>query len=82
MLLSIIYVVVCRVLGALAVIVRREICKDVELLVLRHENVVPRRQVGRVRYTPIDRGRPRPARGMSHPFGSDSAPVTRAGPGC
>lgn len=53
--LSIIYVVVRRVLGALAVIVRREMSKDVELLVLRHENVVLRRQVGTIRYTATDR---------------------------
>jgi transposase len=54
-LLSIIYVVVRRVLGALAVIVRREMSKDVELLVLRHENLVLRRQVGTIRYTATDR---------------------------
>jgi hypothetical protein len=44
--LSIIYVVVRRLLDALAVVVRREITKEVELLVLRHENAVLRRQVG------------------------------------
>jgi len=49
-LLSIIYVVLQRLLGALAVIVRREISKDVEPLVLRHENVVLRRQVGTAPY--------------------------------
>jgi putative transposase len=54
-LLSIIYVVVRCLLGALAVIVRRELAKDVELLVLRHENAVLRRQVGSVHRTSIDR---------------------------
>jgi hypothetical protein len=55
MLLSIIYTVVRRLLGALGVVVRREITQDVELLVLRHENAVLRRQVGSIRRTPIDR---------------------------
>jgi hypothetical protein len=40
-----------RLLGALAVAVRRDASKDAELLVLRHENAVLRRQVERVRYT-------------------------------
>jgi hypothetical protein len=55
MLLSIIYAVVRRLLDTLAVLVRREITKDVELLVLRHENAVLRRQVGSIRRTPLDR---------------------------
>src|SRR5712692_7671824 len=37
------------------VLARREASKDAELLVLRHENVVLRRQVSRVRYQPADR---------------------------
>jgi hypothetical protein len=55
MLLSIIYAVVRRLLDALTVIVRRDVTKDVELLVLRHENAALRRQVGPIRRTPADR---------------------------
>jgi putative transposase len=42
-------------LGLTAVIVRRDLSKDAELLVLRHENTVLRRQIARVHYTPADR---------------------------
>ena len=55
MLLKIIYMLTCRVLGAAVLVFRGDRAKDAELLVLRHENAVLRRHVGRVRYEPADR---------------------------
>ena len=46
MLLSFAYRLVRRLFGLLAVLVRSELSKDIELLVLRHENQVLRRQLG------------------------------------
>jgi putative transposase len=56
-LLKIIYMLVCRVLGAAVLVFRGDRAKDAELLVLRHENTVLRRHTGRVRYEPADRVR-------------------------
>jgi len=42
-------------LGCVMVLARREVSKDAELLVVRHENAVLRRQISRVRYPPGDR---------------------------
>ncbi|MGH3381645.1 MAG: hypothetical protein ACRDP6_43650, partial [Actinoallomurus sp.] len=47
MLLSLVYRLLRFLFGLLAVLVRSDLSKDVELLVLRHENQVLRRQVGR-----------------------------------
>ena len=55
MFLSLAYRVTRRVLGSVAVLFGREVSKDAELLVLRHENAVLRRQIVRVRYEPADR---------------------------
>jgi hypothetical protein len=52
---SVAYLLARRLLGCLMVLARREVSKDAELLVLRHENVVLRRQIVRVRYQPADR---------------------------
>jgi putative transposase len=52
---SALYLFTCRLLGCLMVLARHEVSKDAELLVLRHENAVLRRQIGRVRYQPADR---------------------------
>jgi putative transposase len=52
---SVVYLLVRRVLGCLMVLTRRQMSKDAELLVLRHENTVLRRQISRVRYQSADR---------------------------
>jgi putative transposase len=53
--ISVGYLLARRLLGCLMVLARREVSKDAELLVLRHENAVLRRQISRVRYQPGDR---------------------------
>jgi putative transposase len=55
MIISVLYLLVRCLLGCLTVLTRRRVSKDAEILVLRHENAVLRRQVGRVRYEPADR---------------------------
>lgn len=55
LLMSLVYRLVRSLLGLAAVLVRRDLSKDAELLVLRHENAVLRRQISRVRYTHADR---------------------------
>jgi putative transposase len=53
--LSLVYLLVRCLLGCLAVPTRHQVSKDAKLLLLRHENAVLRRQIGRVRYQPGDR---------------------------
>jgi len=50
--ISAVYLLVRCLLGCLTVLTRHQASKDAELLVLRHENAVLRRQIGRVRYQP------------------------------
>jgi hypothetical protein len=54
-LFSLVYLVIRWLLGAVVVLCRGEVSKDVELLVLRHENAVLRRQVPHPRHQPTDR---------------------------
>jgi putative transposase len=54
-LLKIVYVLVRRLLSLAVLVFRGDRAKDAELLVLRHENAVLRRHIGRVRYEPADR---------------------------
>jgi putative transposase len=54
-LLKIIYLLTRRVLSLAVLVFRSDHAKDAELLVLRHENAVLRRNTGRVRYEPGDR---------------------------
>jgi putative transposase len=53
--ISVLYLLVRCLLGCLTALARCQVSKDAELLVLRHENAVLRRQVGRIRYEPADR---------------------------
>jgi putative transposase len=53
--LKIVYVLTCRTLGLVVVLFRGDRATVAEVLLLRHENAVLRRQVGRVRYEPADR---------------------------
>jgi putative transposase len=53
--ISVVYLLVRCLLGCLMVLTRHQVSKDAELLVLRHENAVLRRQISRVRYEPGDR---------------------------
>jgi hypothetical protein len=52
---SLLYTLTCRALGLMVLAVRGEAAKDVELLVLRHEVAVLRRQVARPALQPADR---------------------------
>jgi putative transposase len=54
-LIKIVYQLMRRILGLAVLVFRKDLAKDAELLVLRHENAVLRRHVGRVRYEPADR---------------------------
>jgi transposase InsO family protein len=49
------YLLARCLLDGLMVLARREASKDAELLVLRHENAILRRQISRVRYQQADR---------------------------
>src|SRR5258705_562175 len=53
--LRLIYLVFCRIAGWLALLTRTSAAKDVEILVLRHENAVLRRQNPKPRLDWADR---------------------------
>jgi hypothetical protein len=55
MIFSAVYLLARCLLRYLMVTAQREACKDAELLALRHQNAVLRRQISRVRYQPAGR---------------------------
>jgi len=52
MIISVVYLVVRCLLGCRMMLTLRQVSKDAELLVLRHENAVLRRRISQVRYQP------------------------------
>jgi len=52
---SMLYLVVCRLLALLVLLARGDRSKEIEILVLRHELAILRRQAGRPRLEPSDR---------------------------
>ena len=55
MLLKIVYLLTCRVPGVVVLLFGGDRAEAAELLVLRHQNAVLRRRIGRVRYEPAGR---------------------------
>ena len=53
--MSSLYVVVCRLVELIVLLSRRDRAKELEILVLRHELSILRRQAGRPRLEPHDR---------------------------
>ncbi|MGW9031430.1 integrase [Streptomyces sp. NPDC055722] len=53
--LSILTTLVHNLIKVPAAVLRSRVAKDAEVLALRHENAVLRRQIARVRYGPADR---------------------------
>ena len=79
MLLKIIYLLIRRLLGLAVLVFRKDLAKDAELLVLRHENAVLRHHAGRVRYERADRvWFAAPARLIPRRRWTDVFPVTPA----
>jgi putative transposase len=55
LLVSLVYLVVCRLFALLVLLARRDRSKELEILALRHELAILRRQAGRPRFEPHDR---------------------------
>ncbi|WP_246143805.1 hypothetical protein [Actinacidiphila oryziradicis] len=53
--LSVVAALVRNLITVPAAVLRSRAAKDAEILALRHENAVLRRQISRVRYEPADR---------------------------